>query len=149
MATNRSFNKVEKQLREFALDYPDTVEEFPWGQATYKVNKKMFLYVSPYKGDLFISMKLPRSGKAAVKKPFASPTGYGLGKHGWVTARFTPGDRVPMELLTDWIDESFRAIAPKKLVAFLDDDEAEMRSMSPTRKARPAACPSRSNPRKP
>jgi hypothetical protein len=51
--------------------------------------------------------------------PFASPTGYGLGKSGWVSAEFSDGQTPPKELLKEWIDESYRAQAPKKLVATL------------------------------
>jgi hypothetical protein len=34
-----------------------------------------------------------------------------------VTSSFKPGDEVPVALLTRWIDESFRAVAPKKLLS--------------------------------
>lgn len=125
MLAKSSLKSVEKKLRQFALDYPDAVEEFPWGHSAFKVNKKVFLFLANDKGALSMSMKLPRSGKAALKNSFASPTEYGMGKHGWVTMRFEAGDKVPFDQLTDWIDESFRAIAPKKIVAFLDDDAAE------------------------
>jgi hypothetical protein len=37
-----------------------------------------------------------------------------------VTARFSGADEVPVDLLRLWIEESYRAIAPKKLVAALD-----------------------------
>jgi predicted DNA-binding protein (MmcQ/YjbR family) len=50
---------------------------------------------------------------------FASPTGYGLGKSGWITARFGKKDKVPLGLLEAWIDESYRAIAPKAVVKSL------------------------------
>ena len=52
--------------------------------------------------------------------PFARPTGYGLGKSGWVTADFSEGRAPPVDLLKQWIDESYRSQAPKKLVAQLD-----------------------------
>jgi predicted DNA-binding protein (MmcQ/YjbR family) len=113
------------KLRAFALDYPDTIEDFPWGHSAFKVSKKVFLFLVLEKDELSMSMKLPKSGKSALKNKFASPAGYGMGKHGWVTMRFAPGERVPFVDLTDWIDESFRAIAPKKIVAFLDDEDAE------------------------
>src|SRR5262245_44014805 len=51
--------------------------------------------------------------------PFTKPTEYGLGKSGWVSASFSAGDRIPVDMLKDWIDESYRAQAPKKLVARL------------------------------
>jgi hypothetical protein len=59
----------------------------------------------------------------ALSLPFAEPTGYGLGKSGWVTARFAAGDDVPVPMLIGWVDESFRAVAPKRLLAKLEADE--------------------------
>ena len=67
-----------------------------------------------------ILAKLPLSGRVALTFPFASPTGYGLGKSGWVSARFGDADDIPLRMLEEWIDESFRAVAPKKVVARLD-----------------------------
>lgn len=55
----------------------------------------------------------------ALDLPFAEPTGYGLGKSGGVSARFAKVSEVPLDLLKAWIDESYRAIAPKKLVKML------------------------------
>jgi predicted DNA-binding protein (MmcQ/YjbR family) len=107
---------AEKQLRDFALQYPDTAEEFPWGERVIKVNKKIFLTFGRPDGTLSMSMKLPNSGMAALTLPFAEPTGYGLGKSGWVTARFKSDQQPPVELLCRWIDESYRAVAPKKLI---------------------------------
>jgi hypothetical protein len=40
-----------------------------------------------------------------------------------VTARFEPGDTVPVELIREWVDESFRAVAPKRVVAAMEADE--------------------------
>jgi predicted DNA-binding protein (MmcQ/YjbR family) len=51
--------------------------------------------------------------------PGAEPSGYGLGRSGWVSIQFR--DRTPPTgVLTDWVEESYRLIAPKKLVAELD-----------------------------
>src|SRR5690242_10593663 len=86
---------AEKQLRDFALRYPDTAEEFPWGERVIKVNKKIFVTFGRPDGDLSMSMKLPNSGVAALTLPFAEPTGYGLGKSGWVTARFNSNQKPP------------------------------------------------------
>ena len=122
MTAHRLWPKVaaakgaEKQLRDFALKYPDAIEEFPWGERVIKVNKKVFVFISRYQGSLRISTKLPDSGIAALTLPFAEPTGYGLGKSGWVTARFDDDGKAPVELLCSWIDESYRAVAPKRLV---------------------------------
>lgn len=109
----------EERLREMALAFPETHEEFPWGHSAIKVRGKSFAFIALGEEGLSLSAKLPLSSVAALVLPFASPTEYGLGKSGWVTARFAPGDEVPFELLQEWLDESYRAIAPKKLSAKL------------------------------
>jgi len=83
------------------------------------VNDKTFAYLS-VEGDPFsISCKLPQSHVAALMLPFTKPTAYGLGKSGWVSAKFDD-EPPPIDMLKEWIDESYRAQAPKKLVAALD-----------------------------
>jgi hypothetical protein len=85
-----------------------------------KVGKKVFVFMGmPDGGGLGLSVKLPHSGTMALMFPFATPTGYGLGKSGWVSARFEPGEAPPLQLLRAWIDESYRAVAPKTMVARL------------------------------
>ncbi len=105
-----------KRLRAAALAYPGAVEEFPWGDRVFKVNKKIFVFVTLHEGTLYVTAKLPASGPMALLLPFASPTGYNLGKSGWVTAQFTQARDVPVDLMLAWMDESYRAVAPKKLV---------------------------------
>jgi hypothetical protein len=83
------------------------------------VNDKTFAYLSPAGEPLTISCKLPQSAEAALSLPFTTPTAYGLGKSGWVTATFPDGTAVPVELLREWIDESYRAQAPKRMSAGL------------------------------
>lgn len=106
-------------LRESALSYPGAVEDFPWGERVVKVKGKVFVFLGRDEGELSLSVKLPQSGMLALGLPFASPTGYGLGKAGWVSARFGAREKAPVDLLRAWIDESYRAVAPKKLVAAL------------------------------
>jgi predicted DNA-binding protein (MmcQ/YjbR family) len=114
-------NKHQMALRDFAMRYPEAHEDFPWGERVVKVKGKVFLFLGGKDDDLSLSVKLPSSGLIALGLPFASPTGYGLAKSGWVTARFGPKDKPPMEVLRAWIDESYRAVAPKKLVASLGE----------------------------
>jgi predicted DNA-binding protein (MmcQ/YjbR family) len=109
----------EERLREMALAFPEAYEEFPWGHSAIKVRGKSFAFIALGEEGLSLSAKLPLSSVAALVLPFASPTGYGLGKSGWVTAQFSPGDEIPFELLQEWLEESYRAIAPKKLSASL------------------------------
>lgn len=111
---------AEAALRKHALSYPEAHEDFPWGERVVKVRKKVFLFLGRPEDGLSLSVKLPGSASLALGLPFASPTAYGLGKSGWVTARFGPRERPPLELLRRWIDESYRAVAPSKLVAAIE-----------------------------
>jgi predicted DNA-binding protein (MmcQ/YjbR family) len=116
---NREHRKAAQRLKSFALSMPGAWEDHPWGDTVVKVEKKVFVFLG---GDerLGLSVKLVESGEAALSMPFTSPTRYGLGRGGWVTASFEAGDEPPVDILCDWIEESYRTIAPKKLVKELD-----------------------------
>ena len=113
-------NPHARALRAYALTFPQAREDFPWGERVMKVRDKVFVFLGRGDEDVGITVKLPSSGLMALSLPFASPTGYGLGKSGWVTARFSARDKPPLEMLRKWIDESYRAQAPKSLVKQLD-----------------------------
>lgn len=117
MALSRTLKEAESELRRVALGYPGTYEEFPWGHRAIKVKGRAFLFMGTERDELSLSLKLPQSSVGALMLPFAAPTGYGLGKSGWITARFAGGEQVPVPILRGWLDESYRAIAPKKLIA--------------------------------
>jgi predicted DNA-binding protein (MmcQ/YjbR family) len=128
MPTRKRIDPVSEALRKFALGYPEAHEDFPWGERVIKVKKKVFLFMGHPDGDgLSLSVKLPRSNLFALDLPFATPTGYGLGKSGWVTVRFGPRDKPSIEMLQQWIDESYRAVAPKTLLARLTPAPAKPR----------------------
>ena len=126
-------------LRAFALGYPGAHEEFPWGERVAKVKGKVFVFLGRDEG-VGIAVKLPQSRTMALGLPFASPTAYGLGKSGWVSVQFAAGEKPPMDLLRAWIDESYRAVAPKTLVKQLDGGETNQRkTMAKQRKTRGAS----------
>jgi hypothetical protein len=110
-----------KELRAFGLAYPGAHTKSPWpGHLDLAVNDKTFAYLSLEGEPLGISCKLPRSRDIALMLPFCKLAGYGLGKSGWVAAQLGPNDEVPVDLFKEWLDESYRAQAPKKLVKELD-----------------------------
>ena len=108
---------IEQELRAFALALPETHEDFPWGHRTIKVRSKIFVMMNCEPERISFSMKLPQSREFALDYRFTEPTGYGLGRSGWVTARFDEAGAVPLDVLQAWIAESYRAVAPKKLAA--------------------------------
>ena len=133
-----------KELRAFGLAYPGAHTKSPWpGHLDLAVNDKTFAYLSLEGQPLGISCKLPRSRDIALMLPFCKLAGYGLGKSGWVAAQLGPDDEVPVDLFKAWLDESYRAQAPKKLVKQLDAGGAALAPATtarkkPTRRASPA-----------
>jgi hypothetical protein len=135
------------ELRAFGLRFPEAHTKTPWpGHLDLAVKGKTFAFMSTDGEPFSLTCKLPDSSVAALMFPFASAAGYGLGKSGWVTARFEPGAGPPVEVrdvFKEWIEESYRATAPKKLVAALEAVRAGAPKSAPA-KAKRAQEPQRS-----
>jgi predicted DNA-binding protein (MmcQ/YjbR family) len=129
----KSTDAVLRELREFGLAYPGAHTKSPWpGHLDLAVRDKTFAYLSLEGEPLSVSCKLPQSRAKALALPFAKPTEYGLGKSGWVTAQFLEGETPPVDLLQMWLDESYRAQAPKKLIQSLEADRGASRAPDTT-----------------
>lgn len=127
------YNRLESTLRDYAMSFPGATEDFPWGERVVKVNKKVFIFMGKSEHGFGISVKLPHSLEHALSLGYTEPTHYGLGKHGWVTARLDQAPNVSIPTLKDWIAESYRAVAPKKLVAQLDANAVDSPASPPLR----------------
>ena len=135
-----AFSAAESALRAHAMSKPEATEHFPWGERAIKVKGKVFLFMYADATRLSLSTKLPSSNGVALMLPFATPTGYGLGRAGWVSAAFERGTQPPVDMLRDWIDESYQAVAPAKLAALeraSSSSEGDAEASKPARK--PAA----------
>ena len=127
-------------LRELGLRrYPGAQVKSPWpGHMDLAVNDKTFAYLSAPGDPPGLSLKLPFSGSLALALPGAEPTGYGLGKSGWVSLSFDGHPVPPLAQLEAWLDESYRSQAPKRLLAQFDA------SVGAAAAPRPAAARTRS-----
>lgn len=113
-----TLEKLHAALIAHGLTLPEAWEDHPWGETALKVRKKVFVFTGL--GETFsLGVKLPFSGEATLAQPYASPMGYGLGRHGWISLTLTQKD-LQNEALSELalqalIDESYRAVAPKTL----------------------------------
>lgn len=115
---------LEGLLRSRALAFPEATEDFPWGERAVKVRGKAFLFLRAEGTQVSFSVKLPQTAAEALELPFVEPTHYGLGKHGWVTATVDARREAPWATFETWLAESYRAVAPKRLVRDLDAGNA-------------------------
>ena len=115
--------QAEAELIAFAATFPGAWEDYPWDHTVMKVGKKIFVFfggaASP-PGELSLTVKLPISYEMALTLPYMSPAGHGLWKGGWAALRQHDGDDIDVETIKGWIVQSYRAVAPRKLLKLLE-----------------------------
>jgi predicted DNA-binding protein (MmcQ/YjbR family) len=113
---------LRDKVKQFALSLPEAIEDHPWGEDVAKVGGKIFVFLgtSGPAASRRMTVKLAESHAHALSIDGAQPTGYGLGRSGWVTVPLRARG-VDLALLRDWIEESYRIVAPTRLVAALDE----------------------------
>jgi predicted DNA-binding protein (MmcQ/YjbR family) len=86
------------------------------GEPTFRVRGKNFIFTDAEATSL--SVKLSRDEAAAVvaSDPLAEPTGYGLGRAGWVSVKVAGRtSQKRWQELEEWIRTSYTLVAPKRL----------------------------------
>ena len=121
MATKKRKDTTLDELEQFALALPEAWADTPWGDRVVKVAKKIFVFLSSEGSDRpGLTVKLPDSHDHGLSFEGAVLPGYGLGKHGWVTIYVDGVPKQERDVLFDFVEESYRAVAPKTLVKRLD-----------------------------
>lgn len=99
------------------LPEAERVDIEAWGgEPTFRVRGKNFVFTDVTVNTL--SVKLPKEEAAAVvaTDPSASPTGYGLGRHGWVSVEVgKKADKGRWQQIEEWVRTSYTMVAPKTL----------------------------------
>jgi predicted DNA-binding protein (MmcQ/YjbR family) len=116
-----SSRTTRRQVLAFALTLPGAWEDHPWGEDVAKVGAKVFVFLGVEGNPAHLGMTVKLRGEAhqhALSLPDAAPTGYGMGRSGWVTIPFGPSGP-GLDVLKEWVEESYRLVAPKRLVAQL------------------------------
>lgn len=112
------------RLEKLALSFPEAERKDieAWdGEPTFRVRGKNFVFTSPEATG--ITVKLPPEEAAALvaSRESVTPTGYGLGRYGWVSIELGTdvSDALWVEV-EEWVEQSYRLVAPKTLVKQLD-----------------------------
>ena len=84
---------------------------------TIKVRGKAFLFL----GAGAALLKLRASLAEATDRAAREPNRYKVGAHGWVTVTFGDAASLPADVLARWLEESYRLLAPRQLVALLPE----------------------------
>jgi predicted DNA-binding protein (MmcQ/YjbR family) len=117
MAARKKRETTIDDLEKFALSLPEAWADAPWGDRVVKVAKKIFVFLSgPDAEQPGMTVKLPESRDHGLSFEGSQLPGYGLGKSGWVTIRIAGVPEEERDVLFDFVEESYRAVAPKSLV---------------------------------
>ena len=121
----RGAKKLQDTVEGFGLSLPEAWMDTPWDEGhVSKVGKKIFAYYGT-QDEPGLSVKLTESLDHALTLPGAAPMGYGLGRHGWTHIPLANLHDEDSDVLLDFVEESYRAVAPKALVKQLDEELAD------------------------
>ncbi len=113
-----------ERLRAICLALPEATEKETWGDPTWRVRDRIFvMQKGNYPGGRpSVWLKAPAGAPevllGADRVRFFLPP-Y-VGHKGWIGV-YLDGPTIDWDELTDLIEDSYRLIAPKRLVAKLDD----------------------------
>ena len=112
------------------LPEAERVDIEAWGgEPTFRVRGKNFVFSDQEAHG--ISVKLTKEEAAAVVATDrgAEPTGYGLGKHGWVSIRLGPKPSASRwQEVEEWVRTSYTLVAPKTLARRVLEEDARSSS---------------------
>ncbi len=118
-----------ERLRAICLGFPHTTEKEAWGDPTWRINDRIFaMQKGNYAGGRpSVWFKTPTGAQALVldrdpERLFVPPY---VGHKGWLG--YYLDERVDWKLLADVIEDSYRAIAPKRVVQAFDAQRAKKR----------------------
>ena len=110
------------------LPEAERVDIEAWGgEPTFRVRGKNFVFTDQTASGL--SVKLPKEEAEAVVATdlLASPTGYGLGRHGWVSVGVGDrADEVRWQQVEEWVRTSYTLVAPRSLAKLVLAEDARI-----------------------
>ncbi|MET0149759.1 MAG: MmcQ/YjbR family DNA-binding protein [Acidimicrobiales bacterium] len=115
------------RLEAIALVLPEAtrVDIEAWdGEPTFRVRNKNFVFTDP--DVTAVSVKLPVEEAEAVvaTDPLAQPTGYGMGRAGWVSVDIgEDADEDRWQQVTEWVRTSYTLVAPKTLARIVLEED--------------------------
>ncbi len=109
-------NMARLELIIARLPQTERVDVEAWGgEPTFRVRGKTFVFTDPEAHALTVKLSKEEAAAVIATDAFAEPTGYGLGRHGWVSVRIGRGGRRRWTQVEEWVRTSYTLIAPKAL----------------------------------
>ena len=123
MKSNRT--RLEAVVAE--LPEAERVDVEEWGNhPTFRVRGKNFVFCNEDATSLSVKLTKDEAAAVVATDKDAEPSGYGLGRHGWIAVRLPdPAGTDRWEELVEWVRTSYTLVAPKTLARrVIDQDKA-------------------------
>ena len=108
-----------KRLEQIVDRLPEAerVDIEAWGgEPTFRVGGKNFIFTDPDATSISVKLSKEEASAVVATDPSASPTGYGLGRHGWVTVTIGPHPTsARWTEVEEWVRTSYTLVAPRPL----------------------------------
>ncbi len=118
-----TFERIEK----LALSLPEAqrVDIEAWGgEPTYRVRGKNFVFTDAAGRGVTVKLSKEEAEAVVATVEDAHPTGYGLGRHGWVSVDLPKRlSAARWQEVEEWILTSYSLVAPKTLARRILADE--------------------------
>ncbi len=111
------------RVRGICLGLPEAIEKEAWGGPTFRLKKMFAMFVDDHHGDGRLALWIKSTAEdqdvlvdSDPERFFVPPY---MGANGWIGVRLEK-DRVDWDLVEELVEDGYRLIASKKLVAVLD-----------------------------
>jgi predicted DNA-binding protein (MmcQ/YjbR family) len=115
------------------LPETERVDVEAWGdEPTFRVRGKTFIFASPEAGTISVKLPIDEAEATVASDQQVTPTGYGLGRHGWVTITIpdaTTSSR--WQEIEEWIRTSYIQVAPKRLGRVVLEEDSNRAARNP------------------
>jgi Protein of unknown function (DUF419). len=118
-----------KRLERMTARLPEVerVDIEAWGgEPTFRVRGKNFVFTDQAANSITVKLSKDEAAAVIATDSRATPTGYGLGRHGWVSVEVGDDADAPRwEQVEEWVRTSYTLVAPKSLAKIvLAEDES-------------------------
>jgi predicted DNA-binding protein (MmcQ/YjbR family) len=107
------------------LPEAERVDIEAWGgEPTFRVRGKNFVFTDATASGLSVKLSHEEAAAVVATEQGAEPTGYGLGRHGWVSVEVgNRPDAARWQQVEEWVRTSYTMVAPKKLARIVLEED--------------------------
>ena len=116
-----------KRLTDITQRLPEAerVDIAEWGgHPSFRVKGKNFVFCDQEATHLSVKLTSEEAAAVIATEPDVEPTGYGLGRHGWISFTIDHGaGDARWRQVEEWVRTSYTLVAPRRLARLVIDED--------------------------